>query len=195
MRQPGGATMRKRLFKNRDAWRAWLEGNHASAEELWLVYYKKATGKASVAQPEAVEEALCFGWIDSIVKTIDDQRYMQRFTPRRDKSNWSRLNKERVTRLERDGKMTAAGRKKIDAAKKDGSWTRLDVVERDVEVPAELKAALASNRRAQRAFAALAPSVRKQWSYWVVSGKRDETRRRRARETVKRVLEGRKPGY
>ena len=187
--------MKKRLFKDRDAWRAWLKEHHASATELWLIYYKKKAKKSSVAQPDAVEEALCFGWIDSIVKTIDDDRYMQKFTPRKDKSNWSKLNKQRVARLLRQGKMTAAGKAKVKAAKANGSWSRLDKIELDLELPVELAAALAKNRRAGKAYDDLAPSRKKQYLYWIHSAKRDETRARRVAETVKRLLEGRKPGY
>ncbi len=187
--------MRKRLFKDRETWRAWLTEHHASATELWLIYYKKKATKTSVAQPDAVEEALCFGWIDSIVKTIDDDRYMQKFTPRRDKSNWSQLNKQRVARLSRQGKMTAAGKAKVKAAKANGSWSRLDKIEVDLEVPAELSAALRRNQRARRAYDDLAPSYQKQYLYWIDSAKRDDTRKRRVSETIKRLLAGRKPGY
>jgi uncharacterized protein YdeI (YjbR/CyaY-like superfamily) len=188
------ARIKKRLFKNREAWRAWLAENHARETELWLVYYKKHTGKPSVAQPDAVEEALCYGWIDSIVRTIDDERYMQKYTPRKDKSNWSALNKKRVAKLIRQGKMTPAGQAKIDAAKKNGSWSRLDAVEQRAEMPPELEKALGRNKKARAFFEELAPSHKKQYIWWIASAKRDETRKKRVRETVKRLAAGRKPG-
>jgi len=186
--------VKKRLFKDRAAWRAWLAEHHAGETELWLVYYKKHTGKQSVGQAEAVEEALCYGWIDSIVKTIDDQRYMQKYTPRKEKSNWSALNKKRVAKLVRRGKMTAAGRAKIDAAKQNGSWSRLDPIEQDLEMPPGLETALRRNKKARAFFDALAPSHKKQYLYWVATAKRDETKKKRIRETVKRLAAGRKPG-
>ena len=108
------------LFKTRDDWRSWLDNNHQKYKEVWLIYYKKHTKKQSVLQPEAVEEALCYGWIDSIVKRIDDERYKQKFTPRNDKSIWSDLNKNRVSKLIKDGKMTEYGLAKINIAKKNG---------------------------------------------------------------------------
>ena len=185
--------MKKRLFKEREAWRAWLAKNHATETELWLVYYKQKSKKSSVGQAEAVEEALCYGWIDSIVKRIDDERYMQKFTPRKEKSNWSPTNKKRVARLKRQGEMTAAGLAKIDAAKKNGSWTRLDKIEA-VEMPPELDKALGRNKRARAKFDQLPPSHKKQYLWWILSAKREETKKRRIREAVKRLVAGRKPG-
>src|SRR5437763_11840829 len=99
---------------NRDDWRAWLEEHHATEPEIWLVFYRKASGKSRIPYDEAVEEALCFGWIDSIVKGIDEERFAQRFSPRKPKSAWSELNKERVRRLMEQGKMTQAGLDKME---------------------------------------------------------------------------------
>src|SRR5918992_6386370 len=104
----------KKLYvTNRDEWRAWLEKNHATEREVWLIYYKKHTGKPRIPYDDAVEEALCFGWIDSIVKTLDGDRYMQKFTPRTNVGKWSRLNLERVKKLLHEGRMTEAGRAKL----------------------------------------------------------------------------------
>ena len=100
------------LFKTRDDWRSWLDNNHQSEKEVWLIYYKKHTIKNSVAQPDAVEEALCYGWIDSIVRRIDEEKYMQKFTPRNEKSIWSDINKKRVALLIKNGKMTESGLEK-----------------------------------------------------------------------------------
>jgi uncharacterized protein YdeI (YjbR/CyaY-like superfamily) len=150
--------------------------------------------KKSVAQPEAVEEALCYGWIDSIVRSIDAERYQQRFTPRSDRSIWSATNRRRVAALERQGKMTAAGRDKIAAAKENGSWQRLDAVEIDAAVVPALDAALAADPAARAAFDALPPSHRKQYLWWIASAKRDETRARRVARSLELVRAGRRPG-
>lgn len=186
--------MQKKLFRNRTAWREWLEKNHTTARELWLVYYKKHTGKGSVLYEEAVEEALCYGWIDSQIRRIDDETYMQKYTPRKPGSNWARSNKERVDRLIREGRMTPAGLAAIEAAKQDGSWENLDSVEQDPTVPADLAAALAGNPTAQRNFDGFAPSYRKQYLWWLQSAKRDETRKKRLAEVVRRCEQGVKPG-
>jgi len=105
---------------NRDDWRAWLKVNHAIKKEIWLIYYKKHTGKPRILYDAAVEEALCFGWIDSIVKKIDAEKYAQKFTPRKDTSGWSEPNKRRVERMIKQGRMTEAGMARIRAAKKNG---------------------------------------------------------------------------
>lgn len=107
--------MNKTLYvTNRDDWRAWLNKNHKTEKEVWLIYYKNHTGKPTIPYDVAVEEALCFGWIDSIVKRIDDERYMQKFTPRKTNSNWSELNKKRVKKMIKEGRMTEAGMAKIN---------------------------------------------------------------------------------
>jgi uncharacterized protein YdeI (YjbR/CyaY-like superfamily) len=190
----GARPTRPRLFRDRAAWRAWLAEHHVTAREVWLVYFKKGVAKKSVAQPEAVEEALCYGWIDSIVRSIDAERYQQRFTPRSDRSVWSATNKRRVAALERQGKMTTAGRAKIAAAKQNGSWQRLDAVEIDAAVPPALDAALAADPAARAAFDALPPSHRKQYLWWIASAKRDETRARRVARSLELVRAGRRPG-
>ena len=107
---------------NREDWRAWLEQNHATEKEVWLLYYKKHTGKPTIPYDDAVEEALCFGWIDSLVKRIDDEKYTQKFTPRKNRSVWSESNKKRAKRTIKLGRMTGAGLHKIRAAKKSGEW-------------------------------------------------------------------------
>src|SRR6266498_5711606 len=111
--------------KDRKAWRNWLEKNHSKSPGIWLIYYKKSTGKTRLEYSDAVEEALCFGWIDSTSRPIDDEKYMQRFTPRKPKSGWSGLNKKRIQRMIEQGLMTSAGFEKIELAKKNGSWESL----------------------------------------------------------------------
>lgn len=145
--------MTKRLFKTAAAWRAWLKRNHAREKEIWLVYYKKGSGKTSVTYEEALQEALCYGWIDSIVSRLDDERYMQKYTPRNVDSIWSAGNKERVRKLIAQGRMAAPGMAKIDAAKRNGSWDKLsdiDRIGRTNEIPEDLRWALAGKKEAAR---------------------------------------------
>ncbi len=179
--------------KDRKSWRAWLSKNHAKQKELWLVFYKKHTGKPTVSYEDAVQEALCFGWIDSTVRRLDDERYIQLFTPRKAKSNWSDLNKRRVKILIKQGLMTEAGLRKIEEARKDGSWKNLDAVEK-LKVPADLVKALASNKKAGNNFTALSPSRKKAFLYWIGSAKTEATRAKRIAETVRLVAENKMPG-
>lgn len=186
-----------RLFKSRQAWRDWLARNHGTAKAIWLAYYKKGSGKTSITYPEALEEALCFGWIDSVIRRLDEERYAQKYTPRHLKSIWSAANKTRVARLTAEGRMAAPGLAKVEAAKRNGSWERLNDVGRiglGGELPPDLVEALAREPKAQAAFDRRPPSEKKMWGYWVLSAKKPETRARRIAETVKRVLAGRRPG-
>jgi len=177
----------------RAAWRAWLAKHHATAKEVWLVFAKVHTGRPRVPYAAAVEEALCFGWIDSIVKRIDDERYAQKFTPRRPGSRWSELNKERVRQLIAAGLMTDAGRAKIDpralTAKPAprGARPRLSTL----EPPPYLVRALRRNRQAWETFCQLAPSHRGAYVFWIAEAKREETRKRRIREAVALLAAGR----
>ena len=124
--------------KDRREWREWLATNHAILPGVWLIYYKKASGKSCVSYAESVEEALCFGWIDSRKNMLDAERSVQLFTPRKARSSWSKLNKERVEKLTEQGLMTAAGLEKIEAAKQNGLWTQYDTIEA-LEVPPDLE--------------------------------------------------------
>lgn len=186
--------MKQRLFKNRDDWREWLDKHHNTESEIWLVYYKKNCSKESIKYEEAVEEALCYGWIDSRVKRIDDERYMQKYTPRQDKSNWSQSNKRRVKRLIKKGRMTPAGLATVEIAKQNGSWNRLDDVEAELVIPADLAEAFTKNHPAKKFFDSLAPSYHKQYLWWLKSAKKKETRQRRLLEIVERCERGVKPG-
>lgn len=186
-----------RLFKTSPAWRAWLARNHDKAKGVWLAYYKKASGKRSVTYEEALQEALCYGWIDSTIGRIDDEKYKQKYTPRNERSVWSAANKARVERLIAEGRMAPPGLTKIEAAKRNGSWERLSDVERvgrGAAVPADLLAALAKEPRARQVFDTRPPSEKKLWAYWILSAKKPETRARRVSETVQRILAGRRPG-
>ena len=182
------------LFKDRKEWREWLEGHHDSSTEVWLVYYKKHIKKNSIQYEEAVEEALCFGWIDSKVKRIDEEKYIQRYTPRKEDSNWSQSNKKRVAKLIAQGLMTLSGLEKIEVAKRNGSWYRLDDIDIEIVVPEDLQSALVENPSAKENFENYAPSHKKQYLWWLKSAKKDETRQKRIREIIKRAEENIKPG-
>ena len=170
--------------KSRAEWRAWLEQNHTQTEGVWLISYKKATGKPRVEYDDAVEEALCFGWIDSKGNKLDAERSMLWLAPRKPGSGWSRPNKERVERMIAAGLMTPVGIAKINAAKQDGSWNALDAVEA-LEIPADLSDALASYTSAQQHFAAFPRSVKRGILEWIANARRPETRAKRIDETAR----------
>jgi uncharacterized protein YdeI (YjbR/CyaY-like superfamily) len=178
--------------KNRQEWHQWLVENYDTAPGVWLIYYKKNSDKPRVEYNDAVEEALSFGWIDSKVNILDDERYMQIFTPRKPGSNWSKTNKIRVSNLIKNGLMQPAGMEKVNNAKKDGSWTFLDDVE-DLVIPEDLKQLLEQNTIAKANFEAFNDSSKKQILYWIVSAKRQDTRLRRIKKTVKLASENKKP--
>jgi uncharacterized protein YdeI (YjbR/CyaY-like superfamily) len=169
--------------KNKNEWRKWLKINNAKKEAVWLILYKKKSPNHNLSWSEAVDEALCFGWIDSLKKSIDDEKYKQYFTKRKAKSNWSKINKDKVKTLIDEGLMEEAGYKSIEVAKENGSWTLLDEVEALV-VPDDLKEALATHKDPMEFFDGLSNSEKKGILYWVVSAKREETRRKRIVEIV-----------
>jgi uncharacterized protein YdeI (YjbR/CyaY-like superfamily) len=180
--------------KDRKEWRAWLERNHQTSPGVWLIYYKKNSGKSRVPYDEAVEEALCFGWIDSRPNALDDERYMQIFSPRKPKSVWSKLNKQRVEALIQQGLMTEAGLQKIELAKQDGSWNKLDAIE-ELEIPEDLKNALEANEPANTYFNAFSNSSKKNILWWIESAKRPETRLKRIEETVTLAAQNKKANH
>ncbi len=177
---------------NRPAWREWLAENHASAPGVWFVFFKKATGQPTLTYAEAVEEALCFGWIDSLPKALDAERHALKFSPRKPKSVWSKVNKERIEILLADGRMTPVGLAKIEAAKQDGSWTLLDASDA-LLVPPDLEAALAANETARTNFQAFSKSAKKQILWWIESAKRPETRQARIEKTVEAAVQKKNP--
>lgn len=170
--------------KDRKTWRKWLEKNHAKSKGIWLVYYKKESGKTRVAYADAVEEALCFGWIDSTHRPLDEQRTRQLFVPRKEKSVWSKLNKERVAQLEKDGLMTDAGREKIAIAQKNGQWTKLDEVE-NLVIPAELEKAFARNKTAKKNFDAMSKTNKKMFLHRLNNTKSPELRKQRVADIIR----------
>ena len=165
-------------------WRAWLQSNHTRPDGIWLITYRRATGKATFTYEQAVEEALCFGWIDGHTKTLDEERGMQWFAPRRAGSVWARSNKERVARLIADGRMTPAGQARIDAAQADGTWALWDHVD-SLAVPDDLAAALATYPAARANFDAFPRSARHAILGWIATAKRPETRAKRIAETAR----------
>ena len=168
---------------DRAAWREWLASNHAASAGIWLVFDKKSSRAERLLYGDAVEEALCFGWIDSTVRALDETRYLQLFTPRKPKSTWSRPNKERVERLIAEGLMAAAGLAAIELAMANGAWTSLDAVDAMI-VPDDLAEALARTGDAAANFAAFSPSARKGYLHWISQAVRPETRALRIAKVV-----------
>jgi uncharacterized protein YdeI (YjbR/CyaY-like superfamily) len=180
---------------DRDAWRAWLAENHDRESEVWLVHSKVRTGKPRIAYEDAVEEALCFGWIDSIVRRLDDESYAQKFTPRKARSMWSESNRRRVAKLIREGRMTRAGMATLPTPANATHETGAEAARRgEPSLSAGLLRELRANRRAWAFFRGLAPSYRRNYIRWVMSAKRDETRLRRLREAIDLLAQGRKLG-
>ena len=175
--------------ETRAQWRSWLEHNHDTAKGVWLCSWRTATAKPRCPYPEVVEDAICFGWIDSTINILDDDRGIQLLTPRKPKSGWTRLNRQRAADMEAAGLMTDAGRNAIEVAQGNGWWTIHDPVE-DLVEPAELKSALDANPAARTAWDGFPPSARKGMLWWVVSAARDDTRARRVATIVAKAAIG-----
>ena len=169
---------------SRARWRAWLREHHTRGDGVWLVRYKKATGQPTLSYDEQVDEAICFGWVDSLPRRLDAERSMLYFAPRKPGSGWSRVNKERVDRMTAAGLMRPAGQAVIDAAKADGSWTLLDAVE-DLDIPDDLAAAFARHLGSAAHFDAFPRSARRGILEWIVQAKRAPTRAKRIEETAR----------
>jgi uncharacterized protein YdeI (YjbR/CyaY-like superfamily) len=175
-------------FEGRDQWRAWLEVNHTTEREAWLLIYKKKYQDLGLALEEAVEEALCFGWIDGTLRTIDERCYALRFSPRTKNSIWSMSNIQRVEKLTAEGKMTDAGMLKIAEAKASGEWEAAIRREQVDNLPQDLEKALQKREGALSTYQSLPASRKKQYIYWLQSAKRAETRQRRIKKIVEEVL-------
>ena len=178
--------------KSRKAWRQWLIKNHSSKQSVWLLCYKKETNKPTIGWSEAVDEALCFGWIDSTRRSVDKETFVQFFTKRKPKSAWSKINKAKVQRLIEEGLMTEAGHKSIATAKQNGCWTILDDVE-ELKIPKDLAAAFKNKKGAKGYFLSLSRSVQKNILQWLVLAKRPETRQKRITEITVLAAQGLKP--
>jgi uncharacterized protein YdeI (YjbR/CyaY-like superfamily) len=169
--------------KSRGEWRKWLEKNHAKAKAVWLIMYNKGSQKKTITQDEAVKEALCFGWIDSKAIKRDAESRYQYMAIRKPGSNWSRVNRGRVSELTKQGLMTPAGQVLVDLAKKTGRWTALEESQSSV-LPKDLEAAFAKNKKAKQHFDTFPPSSKRIILEWILNAKRPETREKRIKETV-----------
>ncbi len=175
--------------KNRKEMRQWLQKHYKTEKEIWLVYFKKHTGKPSIPYVDAVEEALCFGWIDGQIKSLDKEKYVQRFTPRKPAGNWSVINIGRVKKMIKAGKMTARGRKIYEEGVKAN---QIIPSSKSFILPLDLKKVLHSNKKAWGNFQNLAPSAQLAFVYWINSARTDETRQKRIIKTLKLTSEGKK---
>jgi uncharacterized protein YdeI (YjbR/CyaY-like superfamily) len=176
----GGAEVTPR---SAESWRRWLEKHHTAEPNVWVVFFKRHTDKPTLSYTQAVETALCFGWIDGVKRSIDAQRYAYRFSPRKPDSKWSALNRQRAERLQREGRMTKAGSLAVERAKRNGTWITVPPTV-DLSMPPELTSKLERDAKAAAFFESLAPSYKRQFIAWINIAKRPETRRRRVEESV-----------
>ena len=177
---------------DKEDWRKWLSKNHLKEDSIWLIVYKKNSSSPNLSWSEAVDQALCFGWIDSTKKSIDGEKYMQYYCKRKPKSNWSKINKDKIRVLIEQDFMEKAGLKSIEIAKENGSWTFLDEVEA-LEIPIDLTEELTNYKGAMDYYESLSKSVKKSLLYWVISAKRTDTRQKRITEIAKNASENMKP--
>lgn len=178
--------------KNRQEWREWLRENHDKKQSVWLIYYKKKSNIPTVIYSEAVDEALCFGWIDSKSKPLDEEKFMQFFSRRNPKSVWSKVNKEKIDRLTNEGLMTEAGFEIIEKAKQNGSWTILDEAEALV-IPNDLEVEFQRRPNAKIYFLSLSRSGKRNILQWLTLAKKQETRQNRITEIVELADQNLKP--
>ena len=183
--------MNPKFFKTPSAFRKWLEAHHASSKELWVGFYKKGSGKPSIDWPESVDEALCFGWIDGIRKSIDEESYMIRFTPRKPSSVWSAVNIRNVEKLVRENRMRPAGLKAF-AARKENRSGIYSYEQRSPELVEPYLGKLKRNKEAWKFFQTQPPSYRKVMNWWVVSAKQEETRLKRLDKLIEESAQGRR---
>lgn len=176
---------------SKQAWRQWLEENHQSKKTIWLICYKKKANKDTIVWSDAVDEALCFGWIDSTVRPIDDEKFMRSFMKRKPKGTWSKINKEKIKVLIESGKMQAAGLECIEKAKQNGSWEILDEVE-ELIIPKDLEKAFKAKPGSKASFLSLSKSVRKAMLHRIALAKRPETKQKRIAEIVEAVSQKKK---
>ena len=174
---------------NRPEWRAWLKSHHDSVEEIWLVFYKAHTGIKWIDYEAAVEEAICFGWVDSLIKRLDDERYARKFTPRKPNSKWSTVNRRRYARLQARGLLAPPGLERAPT-ERSGDAPRPSVE----QMPAYIEARFKENPQAWAFFDGLAPSYKRAYIGWIDSAKREETRQKRLAEAVELLAAGKKLG-
>jgi len=179
-----------RAFATQQSFETWLKKNHSTASELWLKIHKKDSGLKTVTYAEALDAALCWGWIDGIKKTFDDQSFLQRFTPRRARSIWSQKNREHVERLTREGRMTPHGQVQVDAAKEDGRWANAYGGASSLPLPAELLDAVAKDPRAQATLDSLNKQNRYALSFRIHNLKTEEGRKKKITAFVEMLKRG-----
>ena len=188
MRVRANETMKTFLAKTVSQWRDWLTEHHASESEVWLIFHKVHTGVASIDYKQALDEALCFGWVDSLVKRLDDRRYVRKFTPRRADSRWSTANRKRYAELKASGRLKPAG---LNRAPTDRTYgpppPRLEL---SSKLPRYIETALRKRSVALRCFEALSPSERRRYLAWIESARREETKARRLKEAIRLLAAG-----
>ena len=187
-----GETMKTLRVQSIHQWRHWLDEHHASESEVWLVFYKRHTGVVSIDYKDALDEALCFGWVDSLVKRLDERRFARKFTPRRADSRWSDANRRRYAELKAGGRLRPAGIKRPPTDR--GYGPRPQRLELPARIPPYVQAALKSHATARRHFEALPPSQRRRYIAWIESAKREETKLRRLKEAIRLLASGKMLG-
>jgi len=177
------------FFETSEQWENWLKQNHDTETELWLVYFKKQTDIQGISYEESVKSALCWGWIDGLIKKLDEDRYARKFTPRKENSVWSESNKKRVAELLKEDRIKSAGLKKIEAAQQNGNWDKMVSPPKiDLSIPKELEVAFAQHPKAEAYFKGLNKSHQKEYIIWIKVAKRPETRARRVKESIELML-------
>jgi uncharacterized protein YdeI (YjbR/CyaY-like superfamily) len=185
-------TVKTLSVRNRSQWHSWLSEHHDTEKEVWLLYYRKHTGREGIAYEDSVEEAICFGWVDSLIRRIDGDRYARKFTPRRDGARWSELNRRRVEKLIGEGRMAEPGLSKAEFMRQAKGGEAQAV--RMEELDPSFERVLRKERKAWENFRRLAPSYRRLYAKWIMSAKREETRRRRLEEAIGLLAQNRKLG-
>lgn len=183
--------MKTLVAKTADQWRKWLDKHHGSESEVWLIFYKQHTGVSSIAYLDALDEALCFGWVDSLVKRLDESRYARKFTPRKADSRWSTINRKRYAVLKAAGRLKPSG---INRAPTDRSSARPPRFQMPATIPRYIQTALKKQPAAWRYFEGLAPSHRRRYIGWIESAKREETKARRLQEAISLLASGKPLG-
>ena len=179
-------------FASQDEWEAWLDAEHATSDGVWVKFAKKGSGVETVVYAEALEVALCYGWIDSQVMSLDERFYLQKFTPRRSRSKWSRINREKIEQLTNAGRMKPAGLEQVELAKADGRWDAAYASPSTIDVPEDLQQALDANPKAAEFFATLSGSNRYAVLYQLEDAKKPETRARRLEKFMGMLERGEK---
>ena len=185
--------MKTFIAETKEEWHQWLLKNHQVETEIWLVYFKKASGKSGISYQESLEVAICFGWIDGLIKKVDEERYVRRFSPRKPKSIWSQVNKDLAKKLLKENRITAFGKQKIEEAKNNGNWDKSYDMKKKAEIPDDLEKALKEVPEAWTNFTAFTNSYQSRYIYWVNDAKRIETRTKRILKLVELAKNNTKP--